>query len=88
MADIGPGKQTRSGETEYGGEVGRIQRGRPDLALEHTLDAQEKAAVMRGYGIRAESGEVRLDGTPWPEGVRRRDEARERLSGREVDEAL
>ncbi len=88
MADIGPGKQTRTGETEYGGTTGRIQRGRADLGLEHALDGQEKAAVMRAYGIRNPSGEIRLDGLPWEEGVRRLDETRDRVSGREVDEAL
>lgn len=82
--DIGPGKKMRDGETEYGGRVGRIQQELDG----HVLNAKEKAAVARGYGMRTESGEVRADGTPWPEGVRRREEAKARLSGREPEESL
>lgn len=87
----------RSGSTEFGGDAGLIQRSGkgksvidPSVTVEsdeHELNAQEKAMVMRSHGIRTPSGEVRLDGTPWPEGVARRDEALEKMSGRTAEEA-
>lgn len=84
MVDFGPGKKMRAGESEYGGKSGRIQKAEDG----HDLDAQEKAAVLRGYGIRTPSGETTLDGETWAEGERRRQEAEDRLSGRQVEEGL
>jgi hypothetical protein len=82
----------REGETEYGGKAGLIQpgegvgaearNGAPVSGTGHALTAQEERMVLAAFGKRTPSGETKLDGTPWPEGVAREEDARSRMSGR------